>query len=65
MNDQIVKNKKAWIRYKRSKSPFSIMLIGLDSGIKLQKNELLRSKALFDKIDSMPMRQSELRNKEE
>jgi hypothetical protein len=42
---------------------FEVILIGLDGGIKLQQTKVLTKKELFDKIDSMPMRSSELRNK--
>jgi len=43
--------------------PFEIILIGLDGGIKLRKADIIRKEELFNLIDSMPMRSSELRNK--
>ena len=43
--------------------PFEIILIGLDGGIKLKKSDMIRKEELFNIIDSMPMRSSELRNK--
>ena len=43
--------------------PFEIILIGLDGGIKLKKSDIIRKEELFNIIDSMPMRSSELRNK--
>lgn len=45
------------------KIPFEIILIGLDGGIKLRKSDMIRKEELFSIIDSMPMRSSELRNK--
>jgi hypothetical protein len=46
-------------KLKESDSGFEIVLIGLDGGIKLQKNELLKYEELFAIIDQMPMRRSE------
>ena len=46
-----------------SKESFEVLLIGLDGGVKLRQNTLLGSKKLFDLIDSMPMRQAEMRRK--
>lgn len=40
---------------------FEVILIGLDGGVKLRQREILESKHLFSLIDSMPMRQAELR----
>jgi len=42
-------------------SDFEIILIGLDGGVKLRQKEILKTKKLFDLIDSMPMRQAKLR----
>ena len=42
---------------------FSISLIGLDGNLKLQQNNLLLTKDLFEIIDAMPMRRSEIRNR--
>lgn len=41
---------------------FKIELIGLDGRVKLNTTELLTTEALFAKIDSMPMRQQELKD---
>ena len=43
--------------------PFEVILIGLDGGIKLQKTDLLTKEELFNRIDSMPMRRAELKNR--
>ncbi len=40
-----------------------ISLIGKDGGLKLQKGSLVDAQLIFDLIDSMPMRQSEMRRK--
>ena len=45
------------------KENFEVILIGLDGGIKLQQSEVLTKEALFNIVDAMPMRRSEL-NKE-
>lgn len=44
-------------------SEFEILLIGLDGGLKMRKTVTFKLKELFDKIDSMPMRRSEMRKK--
>ena len=49
--------------YNANKDPFRIILIGLDGGIKLSQSTVISKKDLFDLIDSMPMRSSELRSK--
>ncbi len=43
--------------------PFEIALVGLDGGEKYRSNEVQPVKRFNDLIDSMPMRQSELKNK--
>ncbi|MEM6685296.1 MAG: DUF4174 domain-containing protein [Bacteroidota bacterium] len=45
----------------KDKHDFEVILIGLDGGVKLRQTNILSQQALFDKIDSMPMRRSELR----
>lgn len=46
--------------YRKTNTPFEILLIGLDGGIKLRQSKLLNCKYLFSIIDVMPMRRSEL-----
>ncbi len=41
-----------------------VMLMGLDGGVKLRKQAMLSLEELFDTIDSMPMRQAEMRNQD-
>ena len=50
-------------RYVRYPNVFQVTLIGLDGGVKLQKEGRLSTKELFRAIDAMPMRASEMRRK--
>lgn len=49
--------------YNKQKKPFKIVLIGLDGGIKAERTSLISSQELFDIIDGMPMRRSEMKRK--
>ena len=70
-SDQIKKGiepKESWQKidesFKKIQNPsagFEIILLGLDGGVKLRKNELLTCDELFRTIDQMPMRRSEIR----
>lgn len=40
---------------------YTVTLIGLDGGVKLTQNQPITLEKLFGRIDSMPMRQSEIR----
>ena len=40
---------------------FEVILVGLDGSIKLQQIEVIKKEALFDIVDAMPMRSSEMR----
>lgn len=42
---------------------FAVILIGKDGTEKLRRLEVVKSKEIFDLIDSMPMRQAEMRRK--
>jgi len=55
---------KLYTKYNSNARDFKIILIGLDGGIKLEQHKVLTTKELFSTIDSMPMRSSELRNKQ-
>lgn len=44
-----------------SENEFAVYLIGLDGGIKLKQEKILILEKLFQTIDSMPMRQAEMR----
>lgn len=61
-NEWITSN-KLYKKYKSDDSPFEVILIGLDGGIKLTQHELLTYEKLFAIIDGMPMRRRELRQK--
>lgn len=66
------REKDGWIQsddlyseYKKSDESFEILLIGLDGGVKLRQSEFLLNEDLFGRIDRMPMRRNELRNRRE
>lgn len=44
---------------------FEVILIGLDGSIKSRSSEIQNSDLIFDFIDSMPMRRSEIRKKDQ
>ncbi|MBT8295276.1 MAG: DUF4174 domain-containing protein [Gramella sp.] len=48
---------------KGNEADFEVLLIGLDGSIKLRQTKPVKTKQLFDLIDSMPMRQAEIRRK--
>lgn len=50
-------------KYNSSDEPFRVLLIGKDGGIKLDEDEKISATFLYQLIDSMPMRQQEMRNK--
>jgi hypothetical protein len=43
---------------------FEVFLIGLDGGIKIKQTKPITLEELYQKIDAMPMRRSELRKNE-
>lgn len=50
-------------RYHIKSGQFPVMLIGRDGGEKYRTHEPVTTKKLFDIVDAMPMRQSEIQNK--
>ena len=48
-------------RYDPSTNAFEVLLIGKDTGVKLRRGEPVTTETLFELIDSMPMRQREMR----
>ena len=48
-------------RYDPSANAFEVLLIGKDTGVKLRRGEPVATETLFEVIDSMPMRQREMR----
>ncbi|MEO0899051.1 MAG: DUF4174 domain-containing protein [Bacteroidota bacterium] len=49
--------------YFNKEKAFQVVLIGKDGGVKLKKNQAIDIQDIFDLIDSMPMRQAEMRDK--
>jgi len=43
---------------------FEVILIGLDGTVKLRQDQVLKLEKLFKTIDSMPMRQQELKSRD-
>lgn len=52
-------------KLKNPTSEFEVILMGLDGGVKLRKNELVTRESLFRTIDQMPMRMSEMKRKKD
>lgn len=52
---------KIYKRYSAEEKDFRVILIGLDGDEKLVRTEVLSTEKLFNTIDSMPMRQAEMR----
>lgn len=50
-------------KYNPNGLPFLCLLIGKDGGVKARKTSLYPREKIFDRIDSMPMRQAEMRRK--
>ena len=50
-------------RFGVSPNAFSLNLVGKDGGIKLRRNDPVKLEEIFRLIDSMPMRQDEMRQK--
>lgn len=48
-------------RYDPAADAFEVLLIGKDTGVKLRRAEPVATETLFELIDSMPMRQREMR----
>lgn len=46
---------------KETEAEFEALLIGLDGGVKLRRNQVLSPDVIFDRIDQMPMRRAEMR----
>lgn len=50
-------------KYTVSRGEFRVILVGKDGGLKLKRNEPTNLKKIFSLIDSMPMRQEEMRQR--
>ncbi len=62
-DNEWINSNKLYQKYKSDDSPFEVILIGLDGGIKLTQNDILTCEKLFAIIDAMPMRRREMREK--
>lgn len=60
VNNKETKGENTFDKLIRNKS-FEILLIGLDGGVKLRKNNVLTIEDLSNIVDAMPMRRSEMR----
>lgn len=58
-----VANTEIYKRYALENANFTIALIGLDGGMKLREDDVVSRQDLFDRIDAMPMRKAEIKNK--
>ena len=58
-----VSDPKGINRLSLSETEFSVLLIGLDGSIKLRQDQIISREDLFAIIDGMPMRRTELRQK--
>jgi len=61
--ETIMSNPKSLKELKKTDSPFEMILIGLDGGVKKRFKEVTKPIEIFELIDSMPMRRSEMRTK--
>lgn len=61
---EIQKSKSLFEKFKQANTPFEVILIGLDGGVKLRQKDVLSCEKLFATIDSMPMRSAEIKNRE-
>lgn len=60
-NDNVVELGQSTLfdQYQEAKNKFIILLIGLDGGVKEKYQEFQSAQTIFDRIDTMPMRQRE------
>ena len=52
-------------RFGIAKNEFTLILVGKDGGVKLKRENYVSLATVFDLIDSMPMRQIEMRQKKQ
>ena len=60
---QNTENKDLYEEFGSNSTPFQILLIGLDGGMKMKTNRVTDPAVFFAEIDTMPMRRNELRKK--
>lgn len=56
-------SQKLYKRYEVPRDAFTLLLIGKDGGLKLRRSEFTEVNDIFNLIDSMPMRQAEMRRR--
>ncbi|WP_290699730.1 DUF4174 domain-containing protein [Lacinutrix sp.] len=61
--DNWTEGNQLYQKHMNSKSTFKVVLIGLDGSIKKTRKTPINTEVLFNIIDAMPMRQSEIRKK--
>jgi len=62
INQQEINQHELRDRFDVNKEQFSVLLIGKDGGTKMRSEQALEIQNIFGRIDSMPMRQREMRN---
>lgn len=62
--NQWIENTSLYENFSKTELPFQVLLIGLDGSIKLRQAKLLSAASLFETIDAMPMRRTEMRRKD-
>jgi hypothetical protein len=63
LNTDWISSPKLFKTYANEQLDFEVVLIGLDGDIKFQQSELTSTSRLFEIIDTMPMRKSEINHK--
>ena len=63
--EELLSNPSLYKKYKVTKAPFEMVLIGLDGGVKERYTAYQPLEDIFTLIDGMPMRRAELRKKGE
>lgn len=51
--------------YNIDSATFSVVLLGKDGSVKMRKTDIVSTREIFQLIDSMPMRQQEMKNSNE
>jgi hypothetical protein len=59
-NAHWLKSNQLYKAYKKTNTPFEVLLIGLDGSIKVRETDLITCDELFAIIDVMPMRKAEI-----
>ncbi|MGB5263884.1 MAG: DUF4174 domain-containing protein [Lutimonas sp.] len=57
------KGDQVYLKYGEKEESFKVLLIGLDGGVKISQKEPILVETLKEMIDIMPMRRSEIENK--